>query len=160
MSLCLVPAQRALQPPGEGRRANSFWDSSVLLARRGLSPLSASVTNVLLLDSPLRLCLYLPFPRPSSRMVPLTNLPRAQCPAHISHLTLNFQDWEIAIFQSLQSFTQSFAEQEQGIFKCKDERDREAVIHTLRLVSCFLTQAMIWEISKLDCEDFRRRILM
>lgn len=86
----------------------------------------------------------------------------AQSPAHISHFTLNFEDWEIAIFQPLQSCTQSFAEQEQGILKCTDERDREAVIHTLRLVPCFITRLRSERFprKKLDFGSFLRRILM
>lgn len=66
----------------------------------------------------------------------------------MSNPAFNFQDRKVATFRSLQGCTQSFAQQEQWIFKWEDERDREAVIHTLSAVLCFLAQTRIWDISK------------
>lgn len=61
---------------------------------------------------------------------------------------MNFQNWKIATFQSLQNHTQSFCNKSDGYLNAKMKGIREAVIYTLRSVPHFLRQARIWEISE------------
>lgn len=88
MLLCLVPVQTALQPPGEGREPIlsgtpwCCWHGGVWALWMPVWPMCYSSTA-------LWGCLHLPFPTPSCRSVPLPNLPRAWCPAHISHFELS-----------------------------------------------------------------------
>lgn len=95
---CLLTLQAALWPPEEGKTATTFCDFLVLLAWWGLFSLPASVTLVLLLTSPLRLCLHLPCPRHSSRRV--FYKPSSHKSAQ-SIVPSTHQDWKIVFFSAL-----------------------------------------------------------